>query len=146
MGAILEDILPGIAIGGSIGGGILESEGIKRRAEAVDEAAKFNAALERREGAERERRIRRGGRQEIGRQVAIVGASGVRLEGSPLQLIAANAAEIERQALEERLAGQQRAGVSLMRGKTAKSEARRASAAALLRGGTRAAFFGQRLF
>lgn len=98
MGQIVGGIL---GSGGALLGGI----GERQNAEAAKKAAKFNAKLARREGFREEARIRSVGRREASENVTRVAKSGVRLEGSPLEVLANNAALVEAEALRARQAG-----------------------------------------
>lgn len=146
MGAFLEKFvepaLPGLAVGGTLAGGLFQAGGIRQAGDAARAAGRYNAKLAEREAGQEEARLRTEGRREIGRQVTEVGASGVQMKGSPLSVLASNIAEIERRALDIRIAGQQRAALSRMGGSQARKESRRASTGALLSAGSRAAYMG----
>lgn len=144
MGA-LPNILSGVAIGAPIAGGLQQASGIRQQARAEGAAASFNAKQSREQGAAEAARIRRAGRRELARQRLRVGASGVRLEGSPLELIAANAAEVEREAMNAQIAGANNAALDEARGKNAKRAGRVGAASALLSGGLQAAGTASRL-
>ena len=92
----------GIAL---IGGSLLQGAGARQAAEGEEKRAKFNAKLAKREGFREEARIRRIGRIEAEDNVTRVAKSGVRLEGSPLEVLADNAAKVEEEALRARQAG-----------------------------------------
>jgi hypothetical protein len=72
--------------------------GAQAEAEAAKNAAKFNARLATQEAAEKTARLRKIARREAAENVTRVAKSGVRLEGSPLEVLAANAANVEREA------------------------------------------------
>lgn len=138
----LMDYLPSA---GAAGAGVFNSQGAIAQGKAIKKASSTNAKIIRGESAETASRMRRSGEQEIGRQRAILGASGVQSAGTPLELIARNASEIERSAMETQIAGEQAAQVELSRGDIASKQSKRISAAALLEGGTRAAYYGRQL-
>lgn len=64
-----------------------------------------NAQIVRQQAAEEESRARREGRRLLGRQRAAIGASGIQVEGSPLDVLADTAAELELDALTVRHRG-----------------------------------------
>ena len=126
----------------SIASGQLGAYAARSRGRAEKRAAYINAGQIERESAMRASRIRTAGRQEIGAQRAALGASGLQAVGSPLDLIAQNAAELERRAMEETLAGQYNAAVTRMGGDEARKQAKKVSAASLLEGAGRAVYYG----
>lgn len=129
----------------SIASGQLGAYAARSRGRAEKRAADINAGQIERESAMRASRLRTAGRQEIGAQRAAVGASGLQAVGSPLDLIAQNAAELERRAMEETLAGQYNAAVTRMGGDEARKQAKKVSAASLLEGAGRAVYYGRGL-
>ncbi len=145
MGANFDRLLGGAAVGGSFGAGMLESRAARARGRAEGRASEINAGLALKEGYAAGARTRRAGRRAIGQQRAALASSGIEASGSPLELIADNAAEIERQAVEQELSGQWAYGVERARGRTARSESRRVSAASLLSGATRSAYYARTL-
>ena len=78
-------------------GGVVSAVGAQAEAEAAKNAAKFNARLSTIEAAEQSERVRAIGRQEASNNVTRIAKSGVRIEGSPLEVMAENAANLERQ-------------------------------------------------
>jgi hypothetical protein len=142
---VLPNILQGVAIGAPIAGGMAQADAIKQQAGAQAAAARHNAALAREQGAAEATRIRRAGRRELARQRLRVGASGVRLEGSPLELLAQNAFEIEREAVAAEIAGRNTARLDEMQARSAKRAGRTGAATALLSGGLQAASTAARL-
>ena len=78
-------------------GGVVSAVGAQAEAEAAKNAAKFNARLSTIEAAEQSERVRAIGRQEASNNVTRIAKSGVRIEGSPLEVMAENAANVERQ-------------------------------------------------
>ena len=78
-------------------GGVVSAIGAQVEAEAAKNAAKFNARVSAMEAADEEYRVRKAGRQQASTNVTRVAKSGVRLEGSPLEVMAENASNVERQ-------------------------------------------------
>ncbi len=110
--------------------------------DAFEASARFNTAVATREAAREEARVRRGSRRKLASQRVKFAKSGVRLEGSPLQVLTDNAAEFEVDAMNVRIDGhnqglleRQRAGVQSA---AAERRGRNLAGAALLRGGTQA--------
>lgn len=132
-----------IPAGASVASGVLAASAARSRGRADKKAADVNAQNILRESQMRSSRLRTAARQEIGSQRAALGTSGLQAAGSPLELVAQNAAELERRATEETLAGQYNAAVTSMGGKEARKQAKKVSAAALLEGGTRAAYYAR---
>lgn len=137
--------LEALAIGGAMGSGVLNANAARADARAIEQASKLNAKATLQESSSQAARIRKEGRRAIGQQTAFMGQSGLQQTGSPLELIVQNAAEVERQAKEQELAGQYAASVERERGETAIAQGRRVSAASLLGGATQAAYYGYRL-
>lgn len=143
---VLPNVLSGVAIGAPIAGGIAQGRALEQQAGAQAAASRFNAQQSRQQGAAEAARIRRAGRRELSRQRTLVGASGVRLEGSPLDVIAANAAEIEREATEAEIAGRNTAALDEANARNAKRAGRVGAGTALLSGGLQSASTAARLF
>lgn len=141
----LENVLPLLSVSGAAAGGTFNALGARAQGRAIRTASDMNAQAIQYESGQQASRIRKSGATEIGRQRTLIGASGLQAAGSPLEFIAQNAAEIERQAMERSLAGQYDASVERNRGKIARKTASMASGAALLEGGTRAAYYGRSL-
>lgn len=79
-------------------------------------ASVSQARAVRREAARHATQIRQDAAVEMGRQIAISGASGVSLEGSPLDLILQNAAQLELEAQDVVRAAAERGRVIRRRG------------------------------
>jgi hypothetical protein len=141
MGAILA----GIGIGAPIASGISQQRAYKLEAEAVADAAEYNAALAIQEGAREAARRRRLARRELASQRVAFARAGVTLEGSPLELLAQNAAELEMDALNVELDARRTANLERMRAKSIRDVSRTARGAALLSGATTGAFRGASL-
>ena len=134
-----------LAIASAAGSGVFNARGARAQGRAIEQASNINAANIRMETAQEASRLRRAGRQAIGRQRAILGASGLQAAGSPLELIAQNANELERRAMDATIAGKYASDIETMRGKVARKSASRISGASLFEGGTRALYYGHML-
>ena len=145
MGVDFNAILPMLAVGSSAASGVFNARAARAQGRAAQKAANLNAQAAEYEANAQASRIRTEGRRELGRQRALIGTSGLQAAGSPLELLAQNASEIERQAMETTLAGRYAADVERSRGKVARKTASRVSAASLLEGGTKAVYYGHRL-
>ncbi len=132
---------------------ILGMAGAQSEAAGKEAAFKYNAAMKERQATatiaqaqEDERRQRVEGTQAIGSIRAAVGASGVQLEGSALDVLESSAANAERDSLTVRHQGQMKAwalksgaSLDLYQGNQAVEAGKWASAGALLNGGTKIA-------
>lgn len=135
---VLPNVLQGLAIGAPLASGMGQAQGIRQQADAQAAAAHYNAQLAREQGSAEASQIRRAGRRELAKQRLRVGASGVRLEGSPLDVIAANAFEIERDAVLAQISGRRTAQLEESQARAAKRAGRTGSASALLGGAIQA--------
>lgn len=135
---VFGNALQGVAIGAPIAGGIQEAGALRQQADAQAAAARYNAQLARMEGDAEASRIRRAGRRELGRQRAILGASGVRAEGSPIDVLADNAFEIAREAAHAQIAGRNTARLDEAQARQAKRAGRIGAGTALLGGAIKA--------
>lgn len=139
----MAEALVAVAILGQVGGSLLEAKSAVEEGEAYAKAAQYNARASLEEGYGEELKRRRLGAQELGRERVAYAKAGVRTDvGSPLDVLASNAAEIERGALEARLAGLSQARLSHWSAEEAIRGARKKSYAALLSGGAKAAGTG----
>ena len=86
--------LSGLAVGALAGGTLLSVGGQMYGAEAEKNALKFNAAQLRQQKAERDADLVRQGEQIAASNRVATAKSGVRMTGSPLEVAAANAAQI----------------------------------------------------
>jgi len=139
-------ILSGVAIGAPIAGGLQQAGALRQQAGASAAASRFNAQLAQMEGGAEASRIRRAGRRELGRQRTLMGASGVRLEGSPLDLLVDNAAEIEREAVQAEIAGRNTARLELANARSTKRAGKTAAGTALLGGAVQGGSAALRIF
>ena len=135
----LETALIALAVGGSLGGGVLQARGPQEQASSIEEAARFNQAAALQRGRAEEARIRRAGRRRLSSQRVAVAKQGVGLIGSPLDRLAQNAAELELDALNAGIEARNTAFLERQRAKSAKKIGRNRAGAALLSGTTRGA-------
>jgi len=138
-------LLTSFGIGGQVASGIMRSRAAEQKGQAIADAALYNARLAEREGSEEYQRRHKAARKKIGSQVAQVGKSGVRLEGSPLEFIVQNAEELERDALNALVDAQSTAALDRSRARSAKKAGETGAGTELLSGVTRAAVFGSQL-
>lgn len=89
-----------------VGGSIIDTAGQVRGFKAEEQAARYNRDLALAEGAREEERIRSAAADRRSRNIVNVAKSGVRMEGSPLAVLAENAERAEREALEVRRSAQ----------------------------------------
>lgn len=127
-------ILQGVSVAAPFVGGQMQAQAARQQGSAAAQAARYNAALAREESSAEAGRLRRAGRRELGRQRAAIGASGVQAEGSPLELLAQNAYEIEREAAQTELAGRRTARLDLAQARSAERAGRMGAGTARLSG------------
>lgn len=132
-------IFAAVQIVGSVAGGILQKKAIEAEADAAESAALFNAAQTEREALAESSRRRRLARRELSSQRVAFAKAGVRLEGTPLELLAQNAAEFELDAVNVEIAGRQSARLDRLRAANIQIVAKTRAGAALLSGFTGAA-------
>jgi hypothetical protein len=89
----------------AIVGGVVQGVGQKQQAEAQAEAVEKEGRQQLRDAYAEERAIRRRRALVQGEARSAIGRSGVQIEGSPLDFLAQNAAEIEVEALSVRTYG-----------------------------------------
>lgn len=135
MGKVNDELLGLIGAGAPVVSGFARGRAIESAAESSSQAFRFNAGLARQSASSEAARIRREGKRALSRSRVEVAASGVQLEGSPLDHLVAQAAEIERQALDQIVAGEQTARLDQSRARSAKRAGKQRSASALLLGG-----------
>ncbi len=124
----------GMGMGGGFAGSLLERRGILQQAEAQEEALKVEAVLARQEAAYEAAAIRRQGRAELSSQRVAFAKAGVTMDGSPLEVLAHNAAEIEREALNVLLGGESTARIAKQRARVGNALAKQRAGAALIGG------------
>ena len=105
MGQQMGNMLSMASAGMSLYSGYLQSSAIQQDARDVYAAAESNALAHERAGYREEDRLRKRNRHEIARQRAVIGGSGVQLSGTLLMAWAANASELEEDAVNARIAG-----------------------------------------
>ena len=105
-------------------GSIIQGIGAKHQADAEKDAAKFNARITREQTGQEVARIRAIGRREESTNITRIAKSGVRLEGSPLGVLAENAALVEREALQVQRAGMMQAALFKARARNAETAGR----------------------
>lgn len=137
----LGGILGGV---GAIRGGAAEANAANYNAQVAEQ----NATLARQQAAEEERKSRVQSKKELGAARANYGASGITLEGSPLDSLEESAAAAELDALQIRHSGEVKArafegqaNLERYRGKNAKTQGYLGGAASLLQGGAGVAGF-----
>lgn len=128
-----------IGAASSIGGSVLGAKGSVEDAEAEAKATEYNSALQLRESRIEEARRRRIARRELSSQRVAFAKSGVLLEGSPLELLADNAAEFERDSIEVGISARSTAELDRKRAKNIQKQGRRAATAQLIGGVTQLA-------
>lgn len=138
-------------------GDILGAAGSQVEGRAQEAAANYNASIKRQQAdsvlqqtAEDERRFRIGTRKQIGENITAVGASGVTMEGSALEVLQESASNAELDALTVRHKGQLqawqlRAGAAadVMEGQLAKIRGDFGTAAGLLSAATKGFSMGK---
>ncbi len=132
---------------------VLGMQGAQQEAAGKEAAAKYNAAMKQKQAdsviaqsQEDERRLRIEGTKAIGGIRATVGASGVQMEGSALDVLESSAANAELDALTVRHQGQMKAwayksgaNLDLYQGAQSKAAGEIGAASALLGGGSKMA-------
>ena len=123
-------------------GAIFSGQSARMAAEYNAQIAEQNARLTLQQGAEDERKTRVIARKTLGQMRANYGASGVTMEGSPVEIMAESAAAAELDALNVRYQAQSKAAMlragaqlDLMQGKNAETAGYINAAAALFNGG-----------
>ncbi|HUU95558.1 MAG TPA: hypothetical protein VM487_07450 [Phycisphaerae bacterium] len=128
-------------VGAGIAGSLYQAKALKARGKAEAAAAEYNARLAEIQGQREARRIRRTARQQLSRDyVQMTAKSGVTgASGGWIEVLAANAEEYERSAVEAIIAGRMTAALDRSRGAIAKQQAKKSAGAALLAGASKAA-------
>lgn len=134
MGGTELIIMAAIGAAAGLGSGVMQAKAATDAAEAESDAAEYNRQLELQRGSHEMERRHREGRRLIGRQIAVLGKSGVLLEGSPLHFLAQNAAEIDADAHQALWEARGSAELLRMRGNAARDRGRSQAQAALLGG------------
>lgn len=97
------------------GGGLLQAGGAHYGMRAQQESIKYNIRLQQRQAQKQDEAIQREGARALAANRVAVAKSGVRLEGSPLEVMAANASEIAEARREAAFAAQSE--INLLRGR-----------------------------
>lgn len=134
MGAAAPFIALAVVAGLKIGGAVLQGKAARDQADAIAEAAEFNALQAEQEGLVEEGRLRRLARRKLSTQRVLFAKAGVTLEGSPLFFLAQNAAELELDAANARISARNSARLDRERAEVALDAGRTAAGAALLSG------------
>ena len=121
--------------GSQLLGGAMKAKGSRSAGRAAQQAAEFNADIIEQQGLQKEGLLRRRSRRQLGRMRTAIAKSGVQLEGSPLEALAASAAESEIDVLNARFDSQTAAKLERMGGASARKSANRAATAELLNTG-----------
>lgn len=141
----MADPVSMLAVGTMVAGTAVSVAGQLAQGDAAEAMAKRQAELERRQGVQRERLIRKQGERAKGRLRAAVGKSGVTMEGSPMEALAESAMNIEMDALNARYGASEAATMALAQGDAQKSAAQLGAATSLLSGAGQTAFTGRQL-
>lgn len=130
----------GIAGAGlQLASGFQGAEAALENARAVEEAALFNSLLAEQEGATESARLRRRNRRLLSSQRVKFAKAGVRLEGTPMEVLAQNAAELELDAANVSIAARNTSELEQMRASNARRQGKRSARASILGGSARAA-------
>jgi hypothetical protein len=141
MAAVTTAVVAGLGTAMSVYGAVEQGKAAKKAAAMNAQEAELNAQLTAEKAAEDERQFRLSFRREQGRNQAAIGASGIKAEGSPLEVLQDNAAMAEQDALRIRRGGQierdafmRQAGNYRQAGRAASRAAGIGAAASLLSG------------
>lgn len=126
-----------LAAAGTVGSSVLQARGARAEAESEAQAAEYNRVLSLQQGRAEAARIRRAARRELSSQRVAFAKAGVRIEGSPLELLAQNAAELEADALNAEIGARNTAEIERRRARNLRRAGRRRAASALIGGVTR---------
>lgn len=124
-----------VAAGLMLVGGAAEASGAYYEGKAAESASKYNARVAINAARAQAEKVRNDAARVRGENIVRVAKSGVRMEGSPLSVLARNAFESEKQALSYIRAGQAQRDLSLMAGKDAMAAARSNMNTSLLKTG-----------
>lgn len=105
MAAVTSAIVGGVALAGSIAGSQMQADAARQAGEFNAQTAEENARLAKEKAVEDERRFRNMVRKQYGSNVASIAKSGIRLEGSALQVLRENARVAEEDAINIRRGG-----------------------------------------
>lgn len=130
----MSQYLPLLLSGAQAGGSVLSASSEIQAGGAVAAAARYNAQLALLESQSSEATQRRGGQRYLAQKAANAGASGVRLEGTTLDALLRDAAELEVNAINTRRAGINTARLDRSQARAALSQSKTSSYATLLSG------------
>lgn len=105
MGLSPQQLLSGFGAGASIGGGLAQGQAARDAAQAQSQAALYNAKLAEQEAQSRADYVRRAGHRELTSDFVQMSAGGVRVQGTPLDVLSQRAYEIEREATNAQIEG-----------------------------------------
>lgn len=118
----------------TIGGTLLSARGAEAEADATAWAAKYNANVAIANAQQSANAIRAQGQVVRGRNIARVAKSGVRMEGSPLSVMAENAYSVERAAQNAMRVGEAQKRLYLMEADAARAAGKYRQASAWISG------------
>lgn len=122
------------SIATAVGGAVVKGKAAQNQAEAIADAQEFNALQAEQAGNAESSRVRRLNRRILSTQRVQFAKAGVRLEGTPLEFLAQNAAELELNALQAKIAGANTARLNREAADVALEAGRLSAGAALLQG------------
>lgn len=123
-----------IAAALAVAGAAVEAKGAREEAKAQTDAAKYNASVAMIQAREAATSVRSQARVIRGYNQSRVQKSGVRMEGSPLAVMANNAYNAEREAQNAMRSGEAQKTLFLMGADAARTAGQYGSASALMRG------------
>ena len=118
------------------GGSLMEGLSASRSLRSQARAEESNAVMALVRGKQKEDLIRRRARRHLGKVRAAAGKAGVRMTGSPIDAIAASAAEFEIDAMNARFNAEAEAQQARTRAKAARKKAKRSVVGAAIKTGT----------
>ncbi len=131
---VTTGIMLAVSIGTSVAGAVVKGKAARDQADAIADAAEFNAIRAEQAGAAEEGRVRRLNKRTLSTQRVQFAKAGVRMEGTPLEFLAQNAAELELNAMQARIAGANTSRLERERADVALDAGRTSAGAALLQG------------
>lgn len=148
MGLNAQSLLQGVAVGAPVAGGLMQAGAARAGAQAESQAAIYNARLAEMEGASKAAYVRRAGHRELTSEfVRASAAGGVRVDqGTPLDVQAQHAYEIEREATNAEIEARNTSRLERARARSVRRAGKISAGNALLSGATQAASFGSQLW
>lgn len=141
MGAFLDPLTMGFSTAGTV----FKAQGAKANAEAIADASRYNASLAVLQGNQAAARLRRAARRAASSEAVRIAASGVQLEGSPMDRLIENVRERELEALDVQIAAKHEATLERTRAKEVERQGRMLFGAELLSGAARLTHYGRSL-